>query len=439
MTTPPYRDLRTRMHHVAEEVTPLPVADDLWRRGQAARHRGQALVVAAVLMVLASVGGGVALWSPSDREARTASAEVPEGGAIPSRIEDPGDLGPTTDLAVGQVSVAFVSSSKQPVVVTAADGRYHALDLPGWDGGLLSLSPDGDSLAWTIESDGEGRPREGFALVDLASGELRLMSSGSPGSTTPQEISWSPSGTWLTSFADDAVSRVPVDPAGVFTQETTATGKEVEWSAVDDEGNLSFWAQGPRQWSRDGTYGRKKMSDGTPFDAGRRGRNHAATVSPDGQTVALASSARVPAVDFLIGDRFEERPLDGDLYPDGAQVSPLGWTQDSLLLARVDGPSGSYVEGPHLALMTSPDRPESEWTYRIVMRDVPDVASLSVAVDLVPDLDGTSSQELTHDFGDTVDDPPAPLGIELSLSIGLAVAGAIGLLLGLRLLWRRLA
>jgi hypothetical protein len=65
--------------------------------------------------------------------------------------------------------------------------------------------------------------------------------------------------------------------------------------------------------------------------------------------------------------------------------------------------------------------------------------SLSVAVDLVPDLDGTSSQELTHDFGDTVDDPPAPLGIELSLFIGLAVAAAIAALLGLRLLWRRLA
>ena len=57
-------DLRTRMHHVADEVTPLPVSDDLWRRGQSARHRGQALVVAAVLVVLASVAIGPepALW-----------------------------------------------------------------------------------------------------------------------------------------------------------------------------------------------------------------------------------------------------------------------------------------------------------------------------------------------------------------------------------------
>lgn len=438
MTTPPDGDLRTRMHRVADEVTPLPVADDLWRRGQAARHRGQALVVAAVLVVLASVGGGVALWSPSDREARTASSEVPEG-AIPSRIDVPDDLEATTDLAVGRASVAFVASSGQPVVVTATDGRYHALDLTGWDGGLLSLSPDGEHLAWTSDSDDAGRPREGFGLVELATGDLRLVSSGSQGSLLPEEISWSPSGSWLTWFADDDVSRMPVDHVGVFTQETTATGKEVEWSAVDDEGNLTFWAQGPRQWLGDGTYERKKMSDGTAFDAGRTGRNHAATAAPDGNTVALASSARVPAVDFLTGDRFAERTLDPDLYPDGAQVSPLGWTQDSLLLARVDGPPGSYVEGPHIALMTSPDRPASEWTYRIVVRDVPDVAELSVAVDLVPDLDGTSSQALTHDFGDTTPESPRPLGIELSLFIGLAVAAAIALLLALRWLWRRFA
>ena len=61
---------------------------------------------------------------------------------------------------------------------------------------------------------------------------------------------------------------------------------------------------------------------------------------------------------------------------------------------------------------------------------------VSLAVDLVPDLDGTSSQELTHDF--PADSPPAPFGIELSLFIGLGVAAAIAVLLALRWLWRRL-
>ena len=53
-----------------------------------------------------------------------------------------------------------------------------------------------------------------------------------------------------------------------------------------------------------------------------------------------------------------------------------GWAADSLLLAQVDAPAGSYVEGRAPGPVTSPDRPESEWTYRIVMRDVPDVADL---------------------------------------------------------------
>ena len=83
--------------------------------------------------------------------------------------------------------------------------------------------------------------------------------------------------------------------------------------------------------------------------------------------------------------------------------------------------------------MTSPDRPRSQWTYRIVMRDVPDVTDLSIAVDLVPDLDGTSSQQLTHDFGDTL----AQDQRDISWLIGLGVAAAVAVLLGLRWLWRR--
>ena len=57
--------------------------------------------------------------------------------------------------------------------------------------------------------------------------------------------------------------------------------------------------------------------------------------------------------------------------------------------------------------------------------------SLSLAVDLVPDLDGTSSQQLTYDF-------PAPAERDISWIIGLGVAAAIAVLMALRWLWRRL-
>ena len=53
MTTHPDQDLRTTLRRIADATEPLPVTDDLWRRGQRARRRGQVLAVAAVLAVLA--------------------------------------------------------------------------------------------------------------------------------------------------------------------------------------------------------------------------------------------------------------------------------------------------------------------------------------------------------------------------------------------------
>jgi hypothetical protein len=158
--------------------------------------------------------------------------------------------------------------------------------------------------------------------------------------------------------------------------------------------------------------------------------------SPDGRHLALRSS---PGLASYTLDTASREVLEHP-FPDGtfgeAVVRPLGWLDDRLQLLLVQEIAGTRAE---LVVTTPEVDATSTW------RSVGSVAttgvanSLSVAVDLVPDLDGTSSQELTHDFGDTVDDPPAPLGIELSLFIGLAVAAAIAALLGLRLLWRRLA
>ena len=133
MTTQPDADLRATLHRLADSAEPLPVADDLWQRGRSARHRGQALVVAAVLAIVVSVGG-VASLVTADREARTAATTEVEGGAIPRRIEDvPDDLEVTTNLEVGRGSAAFISTSQRaPVVITAADGVPHRLELPGW-------------------------------------------------------------------------------------------------------------------------------------------------------------------------------------------------------------------------------------------------------------------------------------------------------------------
>jgi len=384
MTTQPDADLRTTLHRIADSTTPLPVDDGLWQRGRAARSRAQVLAVVAVLALVVSVGGVATLVATTDREARTASNEVVEGGAIPSRIEVPGDLSATTDLAVGRASVAFVDgASGAAIVVGATTGEYHRLTLPDAPeaGGPLALSPDGRTLAWANH--------RRIHTVDLRSGARSFSPHTDEPVTEVTDLAWVPS------------SQVLI------------------WSGTDDQG------------AHIGGVVPVTGSGGEPLSpTSLRG-----IPSPSGDLVAVTSRGPTgPAARFLQrrGGPLE-RALPTDLYPGGATVRPLGWTAPTLVLAELYAPTGSYVEGRHLALFTSPDRPSSEWTYRIVMRDLADVADLSIAVDLVPDLDGTSSQRLTHDFTSPANQR------DISWMIGLGVAAAIAVLLGLLRLWRRLA
>jgi hypothetical protein len=446
MTTHPDQDLTTTLRRIADSTDPLPVADDLWRRGQRARRRGRVLVVAAVLAVLASVGGVVTLVS-TDREVRTASTVEVPGGAIPSRIEDPDGLTASDDLAVGQASVAFVGTSTDVTVVTASDGRYHALALPEAPlRGPVRLSPDGRHLAYAyrVES-AEGQVEAGTALVDLVSGEVRRIPavSGRGFPVAVSSIGWSAdssyvawSGLGLRVWTDAEIrSEVRGGMLGVIE---VASGSQSTQASAEGMASVDGDAVGTLVTPDDVTIF-SSLSSGATRNRLRGGipstdPGDTASTSLSGGLTAISLRTDLRAAFFVTWDGgVLRRALDRELYPYGAQVTPLGWTADSLLLARVDGPAGSYVEGPHLALMTSPDRPSSQWTYRIVMRDIPDVADLSIAVDLVPDLDGTSSQQLTHDFGDTL----AQDQRDISWLIGLGVAAAIGVLLGLRWLWRR--
>ncbi|MDR7254669.1 hypothetical protein J2X46_003667 [Nocardioides sp. BE266] len=442
-------DLRTSLHRVADDVTPLPVADDLWQRGQSARRRGNALVVAAVLAIIASVTWSAVLLGDGDREARTASTPVVPDGAIPSRIEDPGALTASDDLAVGQASVAFVAESSDVVVVDAADGRYHALALPEAPlTGPVRLSPDGIQLAYAYDALGpEGGPEVevGVAILDLRSGEVRRVPaiSGSGRPVAVSGIGWSSDSAYV-AWSGHGI-RVWTDSTrelerggGMLGVIDLSTGLQSTLDSSEGAVSVDGDAAATLVTSTRVTSFTSLSSGATRVPLHEQlpavGSGDRASTSPSGELTAVddGSSVSLPFVDGE-GDVLR-RSLDTELYPDGARVSPLGWAADALLLAQVDAPAGSYVEGRHLALMSSPDRPESTWTYRIVMRDIADVAELSVAVDLIPDLDGTSSQQLTHDFGDVL----APDQRDISWLIGLGVAAAIAVLMGLRWLWRRL-
>ena len=120
-------------------------------------------------------------------------------------------------------------------------------------------------------------------------------------------------------------------------------------------------------------------------------------------------------------------------FPDGtfdsAVVLPLGWLDDrhQLLQVRSAEDQRRRARGHDAA-----GRTDQHVAPIVGSVDASIAGRVSLAVDLVPDLDGTSSQELTHDF-------PAPAERDVSWIIGLGVAAAIAVLLAMRWLWRRLA
>lgn len=377
-------ELSTTLHRLADSTTPLPVDDGLWERGQAARRRAQAFAVAAAVALVVSVGGVATLVTTTDQEAaRTASSEVVEGG-IPSRIDlTNGEF--EDDWAIGRVSVAL--GGNHLVLIGAEDGRHHHFPVPGT---AVAVSPDGYRVAW---AESESR----IQVADLRTGDVMPFAHNYGNGARVTALAW------------------------------RADSTQLLWNGRD-EGSAAAGlidVTGPSE---------------SPDIVGRYGSRGIPSASVE--KIALPSNGEVTAAPFLripadrsgtTGERID-RALPADLYPDGAVVTPIGWVDEDHVVAIVDPPQGEVVERPRLAVFTSPDRPESEWTWREFLPELPPEAT-SFAVDLIPDLTGDPDQELTHDFAAS----PQAEERDISWIIGLGVAAAIAVLMSLRWLWRRLA
>lgn len=382
-------DLREELDALARTQTfsPDPSA---WDRGRRARRRTRAAAGLAAVAVVAVVAGAGALAVQPDREARTASGEVAEGGAIPSVVElTNGEF--EDDWAIGRASVAL--GGNHLVLIGAEDGRHHHFPVAGT---VVALSPDGYRVAWAGSEDR-------LQIADLRTGDVTewAFNQGAGGQVTG--LSW---------YADSA---------------------RLRWQGRAHDGSRRAAVIDVPASSEESDFHGRYGARGIP--------------SPSRDIVALPSEGEVAAAPFeQIPGRGSgrmtgipvDRALPADLYPDGAVVTPVGWVDEDHVVAIVDPPQSDVVERPRLAVFTPPDQPESEGTWRELLPDLPPEAT-SFAVDLIPDLTGDPSQELTHDFSDQADSPPAPFGIELSLFIGLGVAAAIALVLAIRWLWRRLS
>lgn len=407
-------DLREELDALARTQTFSP-DPSLWDRGRRARRRGQVLAVAAVLAILASVGGAAALVS-TDRELRTASSEEVPGGAIPSRITDiPDDLDVTTDLAVGRASAAFISSTDDVVVITATDGVPHRLALPGWSPTwiALALSPDGRTLAYQHSSDGDTE----VALLDLESGSTTVVQARASDRLVLNDLSWSPGGEWLawvTSRVVDTPSFAGrVRPSGADSRRIEPSFNAVSVAVADDGNAVLGRVSGALEW-----WGADGDTEPIPTDAGLA----PGAFSPDDTLVALASAPGTAShtLNTSTGE-IRAHPFPADTFGD-AVVRPLGWLDDRLQLLLVQELDGT---GGELVVTTPAVETTSTWRRSVGTVDRSVANSVTLAVDLVPDLDGTSSQLLTHDFDADRSGPwreraPYALGGLLALLAGLA-------------------
>ena len=209
--------LHDELDRVADGAPAVVVPHDTWARARRARRRDRAVAggaaLASVVLVTGLVSGLVGtLPTRLDQPvAGSGSLGVPDRlHEVPARTFDL-----ETDLAIGSGAAAWVravDSVPNPVVVDAASGGYHLLDLPDYGGknslvahGLarpdIALSPDGTRLAYSYAVFGEDAATEpipsGIRVVDLRTGGIREVPVRGEEGTAVTSIVWSPSSTWI--------------------------------------------------------------------------------------------------------------------------------------------------------------------------------------------------------------------------------------------------
>lgn len=208
-------DLRDALRDTT--VPPLPVADDLWRRGRRRRRRDHRVALGAAVLLLAGVASAVVGVRGEPRADIAGTGDRP---ALPSRIVLPqyGDRVPAApDLAVGvQAAVAVRTDLDESaggtgiaaIGIDATTGAYRTLALPDFGtptGDLagasrpIALSPDGRRLAYpSTRREGYRSPVTAIAVVDLVTGRLdrfRLRDDDLP--ILLNTVGWSPDGRRL--------------------------------------------------------------------------------------------------------------------------------------------------------------------------------------------------------------------------------------------------
>ena len=389
--------------------------------------------VAATLAVIATVAvQGQRLSSDPDP-----APNPPEHGLTSVHgVAGDGGLRLESDLAVGQAT-AVVTNDTDVFVVTAADGAYHRLRLPGYDPALhdgslndeleefdgerpgVALSPDGRRLAYAWHApiatdvpawEEDYHVASGVRVVDLTTGAFALDDPPSPFQFAPHHTFWSVDN--LDShlrWSSDGRYVVFQRSFGIYTGDWVTEGGPVV-GVLDTSrrvGAVQGLASPLRRLVADADTGAR-----APFVSGQGGAvvvdeqliawHHDGTgTGPPSRSVtagAAAPSPRAAACSSArwgsatrcststsrLVSRVEVRVLDREQWPEGATIELLGTAGPNSVIASVHRVTDGKVadDADLLLLALSPSDSEANAT---VVGHVTDTSgsALSFATDLV--------------------------------------------------------
>ena len=452
--------LQSELARIAERAPDLDLPGDAWRRGQRLRRRDRVATVAAAVVTCAAIAGLVVTITTPHQVSPIQQPAGPAGvparvWAVPDRlVQNRENVGnektwdprvAESELAIGRGAVAFTvgAGGALPVVVTAADGAYHALDLPGFvEAGLinsgsgsssvletsaLALSPDGDELAfgWWKPDAPLGSPMPaGIRILELDTGGITTIPLRGGNGIRVRSLDWSPDGRWLAWTGDRTASWTPsssgngdlvagrVTPAdevqvrpGKLSSDASPAISSSGLLAIQDRDRLTLWDGG--QVSRGPVT--RDDNPGSP-----------AAWSPAGDVVADAhQSGRA----FSVTDPATGRMSTGDLPSETASREaasrPVGWIDDDHLVLYVSPSPGDGNGAAQRRLVVATRVGEREWSSRVVGQvDATVHGDLSVAVDLMSQAVPTVARP----------EPPWPWSTERKWTVGLlagCLAGAV--------------
>lgn len=402
-------ELRDLMHRAAEDAPTVHVDDTTWARARRSRRRDLVAVPAVALaLLLGAVTVGLqAEWISGTPQLPPVAAPPAEAGegAVPARIYDvPEDLERRTESGawshpreevsvVTRASAAYVSRGGGAIVVSAADGVHHRVDLPGFndrfvaleqEGPVLAVSPDGRRLAYfwreRVPDDGPRVP-SGLGVLDLASGGFTEHPLPGGQGVRVSSIAWSPDGRYLV-YRVGVLSRI--DALGGFTVSgyrierlDVRSGKRVAVPrlgrisggvAVSDDGVVGLGGGSTLfTWSERREPGVQRR--GLPEDL-----SGSSAWADDGTRIALGSTAMTDGLTVVDVEAKVARSLGG---LDPQQISVLGWVGSDHVVAIRHPDSWTEVSIDLLPVGEGEER-----TVGVVDPGV-ELSSLSLATDLM--------------------------------------------------------